>query len=70
MFDSIIVLIYIVCAIYSGNKIVSGRVEWLDRKQPANMIVKGVLILLIGSVVAAFFVIFTIFKFVFAMFNH
>lgn len=70
MFDSIIVLIYIVCAIYSGNKIVSGRVEWLDRKQPANMIVKGVLILLIGSVVAAFFVIFMIFRFVFAMFNH
>ncbi len=70
MFDSIIVLIYIVCAIYSGNKIVSGRVEWLDRKQPANMIVKGVLILLIGSVVAAFFMIFMIFRFVFAMFNH
>ena len=51
MFDSIIVLIYIVCAIYSGNKIVSGRVEWLDRKQPANMIVKGVLILLIGLLI-------------------
>ena len=70
MFDSIIVLIYIVCAIYSGHKIVSGRVEWLDRKQPANMIVKGVLILLIGSVVAAFFMIFMIFRFVFAMFNN
>lgn len=58
----IIVLAYTAWAIYSGFKVLSGRSEWLDRKAPLNMIIKIVLSIVIGYFIAAFYLIYLIFK--------
>ena len=58
----IIVLIYTAWAIYSGYKVVSGRSEWLDRKEPASMIVKFGLALILGYFIGAFYFFYLILK--------
>lgn len=59
----ILVIAYIIWAIYSGYKVISGRSEWLDKKAPVNMIVKGILSFIIGCFVALFYLIYLILKF-------
>lgn len=58
----ILVLIYTAWAIFSGFKVISGRNAWLDTKKPVNIIVKILLSILIGYVIAAFYLIYLIFK--------
>lgn len=58
----ILVLIYTAWAIYSGFKVVSGRNSWLDTKKPINIIVKIFLSILVGYVIAAFYLIYLIVK--------
>lgn len=61
--ETVLILAYTVWAIYSGYKVLSGRSEWLDRRAPLNMIVKIVLSVAVGYVIAAFYLIYLIFKF-------
>lgn len=61
--ETVLILAYTVWAIYSGYKVLSGRSEWLDRRAPLNMIIKIVLSVAVGYVIAAFYLIYLIFKF-------
>ena len=58
----LIILIYSCWALYSGFKVISGRIAWLDQKKPVNMIVKCILSLVIGYFIAAFYLIYLVFK--------
>ena len=53
--STILVLAYTVWAFYSGFKVLSGRSEWLDRVAPLNLIVKIALSLVVGYIIAAFY---------------
>lgn len=57
-----LVLAYTAWAIYSGYKVLSGRSEWLDRRAPLNIVIKIVLSIAVGYVVAAFYLIYLILK--------
>lgn len=61
--ETVLILAYTAWAIYSGWKVLSGRIEWLDRKAPLNMIIKFILSIAIGYVIAVFFLIYLILKF-------
>lgn len=61
--ETILILAYTIWAVYSGYKVVSGRFEWLDRKAPLNIIVKFVLSVALGYVIAAFYLIYLVLKF-------
>lgn len=61
--ETVLILAYTVWAIYSGYKVLSGRSEWLDRRAPLNMIVKIALSVVVGYVIAAFYLIYLILKF-------
>lgn len=58
----ILIIAYTAWAIYSGFKIVSGRSEWLDRKEPINIIVKVLACIVVGYIVGAFYLIYLILK--------
>lgn len=61
--ETVLILAYTAWAIYSGYKVLSGRSEWLDRRAPLNMIVKIALSVVVGYVIAAFYLIYLIIKF-------
>ena len=61
--ETVLILAYTAWAIYSGFKVLSGRSEWLDRRAPLNMIVKIILSVVVGYVIAAFYLIYLILKF-------
>ena len=60
---TVIILAYTAWAIYSGYKFLSGRSEWLDKRAPPNIIVKIILSIIVGYFIAAFYLIYLIFKF-------
>ena len=61
--ETILIFAYTAWAIYSGYKVLSGRSEWLDRRAPLNIIVKIALSVVVGYVIAAFYLIYLILKF-------
>lgn len=61
--ETVLILAYTAWAIYSGYKVLSGRSEWLDRRAPLNMIVKIALSVVVGYVIAVFYLIYLILKF-------
>lgn len=61
--ETVLILVYTAWAIYSGYKVLSGRSEWLDRRAPLNIIVKIALSVVVGYVIAAFYLIYLILKF-------
>ena len=61
--ETVLILAYTAWAIYSGYKVLSGRSEWLDRRAPLKIIVKIALSVVVGYVIAAFYLIYLILKF-------
>lgn len=61
--ETLLILAYTAWAIYSGYKVISGRSEWLDQKAPLNMVVKIILSVVVGYVIAAFYLIYLILRF-------
>lgn len=61
--ETVLILAYTAWAIYSGYKFLSGRSEWLDKSAPLNIIVKIMLSVAVGYVIAAFYLIYLILKF-------
>jgi hypothetical protein len=61
--ETVLILAYTAWAIYSGYRALSGRSEWLDKRAPLNMIVKIALSVVVGYVIAAFYLIYLILKF-------
>lgn len=61
--ETVLILAYTAWAVYSGYKVLSGRSEWLDRRAPLNIAVKIALSIVIGYVIAAFYLIYLILKF-------
>jgi len=62
MSESLIFLIYTIAALFSGYRVISGRSYWLDKKSPLNFIVKIILSLFLGYIIAFFYLIYLIFK--------
>ena len=65
--ETVLILAYTAWAVYSGFKVISGRSEWLDAKAPLNIIVKITLSVMLGYFIAAFYLIYLIFKILWAM---
>lgn len=61
--EAIVLIVYTAWAMYSGYKVVSGRSEWLDRKEPVNIAAKVVVSIGVGYIIAAFYLIYLILKF-------
>ncbi len=66
----ILICIYVCWGIYSGFKVLSGRIAWLDKKKPLNLIVKLILSFLLGIVIGAFYLIYLIFKILFSFWKN
>ena len=64
---TVLILAYTAWALYSGYKVFSGRSEWLDRKAPLNIAVKLILSIVVGYVIAAFYLLYLLIK-IFAKF--
>ncbi|WP_461873837.1 hypothetical protein [Fusicatenibacter sp.] len=60
---TLLILVYTGWAIYSGYSILTGRSEWLDRRAPLNIAVKAVLSIVVGYVIAMFYLLYLLFKF-------
>ena len=60
---TLLILVYTGWAIYSGYSILTGRSEWLDRRAPLNIAVKAVLSIVVGYVIAMFYLLKLLFKF-------
>lgn len=58
--EIIIFLAYITFAIYSGNKVITGRFEWLERSAPLNVACKYFLSAMVGGVIAGFYLVYLI----------
>lgn len=63
---SIVVLVYIVWAIYSGYSFINGRFNFLEEKKPLNRILKVLAILLVGSVYGIIKLFILVFRFIFS----
>ena len=53
---------YVIWAVYSGYKFMTGRNEWLDTKAPINMVIKFIVSALVGAVIGVFYFIYFILK--------
>ena len=60
--ETILVLAYTIWSFYSGYRFLSGRSEWLDRQAPLNIIIKMILSLMSGYVIAAFYLVYLMLK--------
>lgn len=49
---SVIILVLWAWGAYKGWNTLTGKIEWLDRKQPVSYIVKGAVCVLLGIVFA------------------
>lgn len=56
------VIVYLIWGTYSGYKVLTGRSEWLDRKEPANRIVKFLLCFFVGTVLGVIYLIILLLK--------
>lgn len=60
----ILIIAYTAWAFFSGYRMVSGRIEWLDRKQPLNIFVKLVVSVIVGYIFGAFYLVYLILVFI------
>lgn len=60
---TVLALAYTGWAIYSGYQVLTGRSEWLDRRAPLNIAVKAALSIAVGYVIAMFYLLYLLFKF-------
>ena len=60
----IIEIIYLIFAVFSGYKFLTGKSEWLDRDGAVNKITKILLSLIVGFFIAGFYLFYLIFKFI------
>lgn len=65
--QTILILAYFIWSIYSGYKILNGRLEWLDRPRLLNRMVKVVAVVIVGIAVAVFYLIYLIVTFIVKM---
>ena len=61
--ESVLILVYTSWAIYSGYKVMTGRSEWLDRREPVSLVCKCVLSVIVGYIIGAFYFIYLILQF-------
>jgi len=59
--------LYVLWSIYSGYKIISGRSVWLDERNPLSFSCKLVLGTAMGILVAGFYFVYLLLKFLNAM---
>lgn len=60
--EMLVFVLYSAWAVYSGNKMISGRVEWLEESGALNKICKAVVSLLVGYVVGVFYLVWWVIK--------
>ena len=60
-----LIIAYSLWAVFSGFRVLSGKVEWLDRMEPVNLIVKIVLSIALGYVIGGFYLVYLVLKLIF-----
>ncbi len=60
--EMIIFVLYSAWAVYSGNKMVSGRIDWLEEPGAANKICKAMVSLIAGYAVGVFYLAWWVIK--------
>ena len=60
--EFVLILIYEVWAVYSGYRVMSGRIGWLEENGIINKIIKFGVCWFIGNLIAAFYLLYAIFK--------
>lgn len=55
-------VLYTIWALISGYKMVNGRYAWLERKEPANRICKGLVILAAGYAIGGFYLMWMVIR--------
>ena len=60
-----LIIAYSLWAVYSGFRVLSGKIEWLDRMEPVNLIVKIVLSIVLGYLIGGFYLVYLALKLVF-----
>jgi formate/nitrite transporter FocA (FNT family) len=58
----IVMLAYMAWALHAGNKVLSGRFEWLDRDATASKVCKFILAFVIGNIIGGFYMIWALWK--------
>lgn len=58
----VLAIAFEIWALYSGYKLLSGRSAWLDEKKFPNMLVKFILCVVVGNIVAPFYFFFFMIK--------
>ncbi len=61
---NVLMLIYEVLAIYSGYRFMTGRIGWLEENGIVNKIVKFLVCYFVGNIIAAFYLVFLIIRFI------
>ena len=61
--EQLLMLAYSAWALYSGYNAVSGRSEWLDRKEPLSIVVKAVASYVAGIFIGAYQLMILLLKF-------
>lgn len=52
----IIAILYVAWAIYAGNRVLTGKSQWLDGEGAANKTCKFILAFIIGMFIGAFYI--------------
>ena len=60
----VLIIIYLIWAIYAGWRLVTGKSVWLDYKTPVSMICKFIVAFFVGGVAGIFYLIYLVFRFV------
>ncbi len=60
----VLMIAYVAWAFFSGYRMLTGRFEWLDRKETLNIIVKLVLSVVIGYIFGAFYLVYLVLVFI------
>lgn len=62
MEGTLIFILYSAWALFSGYKVINGRFNWLEQKEPANRVCKALAVLGAGYVVGAFYIVWLVIK--------
>lgn len=59
---AIVIIAYSIWGVYCGNRLLTGRIQWLDEPNAVNRICKFVLSLIVGFFYAAIYLVLLIFR--------
>ena len=67
--EYVLIIAYEVWAVFSGYKVMTGRIGWLEEDGAINKIIKFGVCWFVGNLIAAFYLLYAIVKLFFTFFN-